>query len=47
MYGSYDLPVNISRDGIAVEVVAEGDRVVYRRECLKAKQEKILLVSGG
>jgi len=47
MYDSYDLPVNISREGLALEVAKEGGRVVYRRECLGSKHEKILLVSGG
>ena len=47
MYGSYDLPVNINSEGIAIQVLSEGKRVFYHRDCLGSKQEKILLVSEG
>jgi hypothetical protein len=47
MYGSYDLPVNINSEGIAIEVLREGKRVFYHRDSLGGEQEKILLVSEG
>jgi hypothetical protein len=47
MYGSYNLPVGINTEDLSVETVTEADRVIYRRDCLGSKSEKILLGSEG
>lgn len=47
MFGSYDIPFKIEQAGISLSVEKEGEHLVYRRECLDEKVEKILLISSA
>lgn len=47
MYGEYNFPVNIEREGLHVTIERDGNSLVYRRDCLDEKVEKRLLAGGG
>jgi hypothetical protein len=47
MYGSYELPLEIVREGITLSLVREGDTLLYRSACADKRVEKILLASTG
>jgi len=47
MYGYYNIPLRIEKEGISLSVEKEGEILVYRRECLDEKVEKVLLASNS
>lgn len=47
MYGHYNVPLRIEKEGISLSVEKEGEVLAYRRECLGEKVEKVLLAGNG
>jgi hypothetical protein len=45
MFGYYDVPLGIAKEGISLSVKRDGGVLLYRRECVDEKVEKILLAS--
>ena len=45
MYGYYDLPLELVREGITLSLVREGKNLLYRSVCADKRVEKILLAS--
>jgi hypothetical protein len=47
MFGSYDAPLGIEKEGISLSVERAGEIMTYRRQCGDEKVEKMLLTSTG
>jgi len=47
MFGSYDIPFELEKEGIALSLEKEGKGLVYRSACAGARLEKILLAENG
>ena len=47
MYGEYNIPMNIEREGLHITIERDGNSLFYTRECLDEKAEKRLLASDG
>jgi hypothetical protein len=47
MFGCYDIPFELEKEGIAVSIENEGKGLVYRSACAGARLEKILLAETG
>ena len=47
MFGYYDIPLKIAKEGISLSVEREGEVLLYRRESVDEKVEKNLLASTG
>lgn len=47
MFGYYDIPLDMSKDGIAMSFKKEGEGFHYLRECLGEKVEKTVLINNG
>lgn len=47
MFGYYDIPLGIAKEGISLSVEREGEVLLYRRESVDEKVEKNLLASTG
>jgi hypothetical protein len=47
MYGSYNIPFELEKEGITLSLVKEGNGFIYRSACAGARLEKILLARTG
>lgn len=47
MFGYYNLPLRIVKEGISLSIEKEGEILVYRRECPGERIEKAILTSNG
>jgi uncharacterized protein len=47
MFGKYDMPLNIEKEGVSISIEKEGDAYSYSRECLEEKVKKTLLIGNG
>ena len=47
MFGCYDIPFELEKEGIAVSIEQAGKGLVYRSACAGARMEKILLTQTG
>jgi hypothetical protein len=47
MFGCYDIPFELEKEGIALSIENEGKGLVYRSACAGARLEKILLAKTG
>jgi hypothetical protein len=47
MFGCYDIPFELEKEGIALSLEKEGKGLVYRSTCAGARLEKILLAETG
>ncbi len=47
MFGYYDIPFEIAKEGITLSLERERDHFIYKSECAGTKVEKILLASKG
>jgi hypothetical protein len=47
MFGCYDIPFELEKEGIALSLEKEGKGLVYRSACAGARLEKILLAETG
>ena len=47
MFGCYDIPFELEKEGIAVSIEQAGKGLVYRSACASARMEKILLTQTG
>lgn len=47
MYGYYEIPLELVREGITLSLVRERENLLYQRMCADKRVEKILLASTG
>jgi hypothetical protein len=47
MFGCYDIPFELEKEGIALSLEQEGKGLVYRSACAGARLEKVLLAETG
>lgn len=47
MFGSHEVPLNIENEGITLSIVKDERVLLYKRECLDEKTEKIILATNG
>jgi hypothetical protein len=47
MFGSYEVPLSITQEKIALSIKKEEETLRYKRECNGEKVEKVLLTDGG
>ncbi|MBE0521469.1 MAG: DUF432 domain-containing protein [Candidatus Methanoperedenaceae archaeon] len=47
MFGFYEIPLNIEKNGISISVEGEGGSLVYRRESPEGSVKKNILAKGG
>lgn len=43
MFGQYDIPLNISDEGIFISIEKDGKNLIYKRDCVGDTVEKLLL----
>ena len=47
MYGEYNIPASIEKEGLHITIERDGNSFFYRRDCLDERAEKRLLASDG
>jgi hypothetical protein len=47
MFGYYEVPLGVEKEGISLSVERKGEVLLYRKECVDEKVGKIILASTG